>query len=235
MNATGNVLRLPVGRFATAAVNASITPWDIDDWGRDDRLARMASRLVSLRWSIDIGGAARLPTESAGLIVVNARQFMLTPWFTALALSRELRRPVRFVGRPDTAPIGALARRLGGLLARPDEVAGALRDGQLLVFGAEGVFDPRGVGEVDHTVVGAAVRTASPVYPATVSVSPIGRSARLDVGDAVRPPRRRRGPFAELELADRLREVLRDQLDAGGPPRTGTPLDWIPLSLSGGQ
>jgi hypothetical protein len=227
-------LRLPVGRIATA-VNVSMTPWDIDDWGRDDRLARMASRLVTLRWSIDIGGAEHLPSSGAGLVVVNARQFMLTPWFTALALSRELRRPVRFVGRPDTAPIGALARRLGGLLARPDEVAGALRDGQLLVFGADGVFDPRDVGEVDHTVVGAAVLTASPVFPAAVSMSPIGRSARLDVGDVVRPPRRRRGPCAELELADRLRDVLREQLDSGGPPRTGTPLDWIPLSLSGGQ
>ena len=46
----------------------------------------------------------------------------------ALALPASTGRPVRFVGRPDAAPIGALARRLGGLLARPDEVAGALRD-----------------------------------------------------------------------------------------------------------
>ena len=32
--------------------------------------------------------------------------------------TRATGRPVRFVGRPDVAPVGALARRLGGLLAR---------------------------------------------------------------------------------------------------------------------
>lgn len=234
-----NVLRLPVGPFASAATYVhdatAVATWDVDDWGRDDMLARVVDRALRLRWSIAVGGAERLPAEGPGVVVVNTRQFMLTPWFVAITLSSELRRPVRFVGRPDTAPFGAVARRLGGLLARPDEVAGALRGGQLVVIGAEGVLDPRSVGEVDHRTLGAAVRAGSPVFPATVTVSPIGRSARLEVGTRVRPPRRRRGPFAELELADLLREVLTEQLDATGPPRTGTPLDWIPLSLSGGD
>ena len=235
--ATAQVITLPVQKVASAAgqrggglhVGHRLV-------GRDHTLARIAGGAVRLRWSIVAGGHERLPESGPALVVVNARRFMLTPWFTALALSRQLDRPVRFVGRPDTAPVGAFARRLGGLLARPDEVAAALRDGQILVVGATGTLDPRRVGDLDHRVIGAAVRTKSPVFPASVTVSPIGRSARIEIGDAVRPPHRRRGPFAELELAERLESVLAEQLDTSGAPRTGTPLDWIPVgfSLSGG-
>ena len=76
----------------------------------------------------------RLPARAGALIVVNARRYALAPVFTALALTAStgpagaLRRPSR------RRPVGALARRLGGLLARPDEVAGALRAGELLVM-----------------------------------------------------------------------------------------------------
>ena len=230
------VIPLPVQKVATAAANATaVATWDIDDWGRDHTLARLAGGLLRLRWTIAVGGHDRLPAKGPALVVVNSRHFMLTPWFTALALSHETGRPVRFVGRPDTAPIGAFARRLGGLLSRPDEVAAALRDGQVLVFGASGVLDPRKVGTIDHHVVGAAVRTGSPVFPAAVTVSPVSRSARIEVAPVVRPPHRRRGPFAELELADRLQVALAEDLDSSGTPRTGTPLDWIPISLSGGR
>ena len=94
--------------------------------------------------------------------------------FAALALTASTGRPVRFVGRPDAAPIGALARRLGGLLARPDEVAGALRAGELLVLGAQPTFHPRRVGRVDHRLVGAAVESRSAVFPAATVSSPVG-------------------------------------------------------------
>lgn len=233
--ATAQVIALPVQKVASAAASAtSLSTWDVDSWGRDHTLARIAAIAVRTRWAIACGGQERLPESGPALVVVNARRFMLTPWFAALALCRELDRPVRFVGRPDTAPVGSFARRLGGLLARPDEVAAALRDEQVLVFGATGTLDPRRVGAIDHRVIGAAVRTKTPVFPASVTVSPIGRSARIEIGAAVRPPHRRRGPFAELELADLLEAALTDQLDTSGPPRTGTPLDWIPVGFSAG-
>ena len=81
-------------------------------------------------------------SRTGALIVVNARRYALTPVFTALALTARPGRPVRFVGRPDIAPMGAFARRLGGLLDRPDEVAGALRAGELLVIGARPELAP---------------------------------------------------------------------------------------------
>ncbi len=113
---------------------------------------------------------------------------------------------MRFVGRPDVAPIGALARRLGGLLARPDEVAGALRAGELLVMRALPTIHPRRVGRVDHALIGAAVATRTAVFPAAMASSPFSRSARIEIGPAIRPGRRRRGPLIELELADQLEQ-----------------------------
>ena len=172
------MIRLPVVPHRTespapvGAVVSTTLPWlgdwDVDDWGRDDTLARVAGGLARLRWRTSVGGVAHVPTadpsarRSAGgaLLVANSRRFGLTTWLVALALANATGRPVRFVGRPDTAPVGPLARRLGGLLARPDEVAGALRHGELVVIGAAGVFDPHAVGIIDHRLVGAAVAAA---------------------------------------------------------------------------
>ncbi len=216
--------------------------WDVDDWGRDDTLVRLASRLTGLRWRMSIGGLEHLPAAPGGprrspgaLLVTNARRFALTPWLVALGLAGATERPVRFVGRPDTAPLGSLARRLGGLLARPDEVAGALRAGQLLVVGASGTLDPHAVGAIDHRLVGAAVATGSPVIPTAVSMSPWTRSTRIELSAPIRPPRRRRGPLAELELTDLVSQRITTMLEEFGGARTGTPLDWISLGGVGGS
>lgn len=228
------VIALPVQKVA-AATATSADAWTVDEWGRDGTLARLAGSALRMRWDVAVGGHERLPAEGPALVVVNTRHLMLTTWFAALVLARQLDRPVRFVGRPDTAPVGAVARRLGGVLDRPDEVAAALRGGELLVVGASGVVDPQRVGTVDHRLLGAAVLTSTPVFPAAVWVAPLGRSARIEIADAVRPPRHRRGPLAELELADSVAEALQRELAASGAPRTGTPLDWLPVGLGGGR
>lgn len=220
------VLTLPLERTITAArqTAASATArqvvgvggWHVDDWGRDAALVGLAGAIAELRWRTVVGGAGRLPVRAGALIVVNDRRFALAPLHAALAIGRAIGRPVRFVGRPDVAPIGALARRLGGLLARPDEVAGALRGGDLLVLPAASTVHPRRVGRVDHHLVGAAVTTRSAVFPAAVASSPWSRSARIEIGPAVRPGRRRRGPLIELELADQVEQRITRMLGEFG-------------------
>jgi len=241
----GQVIRMPVDRSDTAprvtAAKADVAPmgplarWDVDDWGRDESMARIAARLNHLRWSTTIGGHERLPKRGGAVVVINSRRFALTPWFVALSLSDEIERPVRFVGRPDSAPFGSLARRLGGLLARPDEVAGALRDGQVLVIGASGTLDPRKLGDIDHRLVGPAVELNIPVFPAAVAVSQTSRSARIEIASAVKPSSKRRGPLSELELTDRVGNRIARLLKEFGGARTGTPLDWLPFSGMGGD
>jgi hypothetical protein len=241
-----DVIPLPVRRtasaarsVATSAVTAAesvgrLASWDIDDWGRDDRFARFAARVGRLRWDVTIGGDERLPKRGAALVVVNSRRFALTPWVVALALAERTGRPVRFVGRPDTAPFGSLARRLGGLLARPDEVAGALHHDQVLVIGATGVIDGRKVGTIDHRLVGPAVEANVPVFPVAVTAPLSSRVGRIEVGRPVRPSTRRRGPLSEFELTAQLKARLETMLSEFGDSRTGTPLDWLPFTSIGG-
>jgi hypothetical protein len=158
---------------------------------------------------------------------------MLAPIFTAFAISEAVDRPVRFVGRSDTDLLGAFGRRIGGLLDHPDEIAGALRADELVVLGADATRGSRTVGPIDHTVVGAAIATKKRVFPAATSSNAFGRRARVEIGSATRAPRSRRGPLAELELADRLRHDVEELLTTMGDIGTGTPLDWLPLSGMG--
>lgn len=238
------VIRLPIQRTASVARSRAVgavtsrslgwlTGWDIDDWGRDDTLAGVAARLGHLRWDATIGGAEALPKRGPALIVVNSRRFALAPWFVALALSQRTGRPVRFVGRPDTAPFGALARRLGGLLARPDEVRGALRHGQVLVVGATGNLRDRHVGSIDHRLIGPAVEEGVSVIPGAVTMSFSTRNARIEIGRPIKPSRRRRGPLAEFELTAQVADRIDEMLSEFGDARTGTPLDWLPLNPFG--
>ncbi len=203
---------------------------EIDEWGRDADLVAVADACSRLRWDIATGGVEHLPARRGALVVVNSRRFALTPIYTSLALSRACGRTVRYVGRGDIAPLGPLERRIGGLLAAPAEVAGALRDGDLVVMAAAPTVRPRLVGEVDHTLIGAALLAGAAVLPAASTSSPFGRQARVELGAALRPPRRRRGPLAELELADAIQERIASLLDEMGDINTGTPLDWLPMS-----
>jgi hypothetical protein len=246
----GRVVNFPVRHTASRAgaamsraaadVGASVVRFTdeqagvVDDWGRDPGLVRTVIAMSHLRWDVTVGGDQRLPRRKGALIVVNARTLALAPIYSALALSEAVDRPVRFVGRPDVAPVGSFLRRLGGLLDHPDEVAGALAAGQLVIMGAAHNERLRKVGRVDHALVGGALAAGVQVFPAATSSNPIGRAARLEIGTPSRSPRRRRGPLSELELADEVARDIELLLSEMGDLRTGTPIDWLPLTGVGG-
>ncbi|NND75301.1 MAG: hypothetical protein HKN44_09875 [Ilumatobacter sp.] len=206
----------------------------VDDWGRDAGMFRVWSALSELRWDVSTGGEHHLPRNKGALIVVNGNSFTPTRVFSAFAISRTIDRPVRFVGRPDGTALGAFAQSLGGLLDDPEEVAGALRAGELVVCSAKPTSRPRDVGVVDHSLVGVAITTKTPVLPAATTSSPFSRHARVEIGPPTKQRHRRRGPLAELELADDVRAEIHLLLDELGDIATGTPLDWFPLGGMGG-
>lgn len=200
----------------------------VDDFGRDPHLVRALSPVAALRWDVSVGGTDRLPTRGGALLVCNDRRLSYAPVWAAWALWRHTGRPVRFVGRPDIAPVGAMMRRLGGLLADPDEVAGALRHRELVLLGCRPTRHARHAGAVDHAIVGAAVATGAPVFPLATTSSTIGRSARVEVGPHVRPRHARRGPLAEVELAESVQRHLQRMLDGFGGTQTGVAaIDWL--------
>ncbi|MEP1126404.1 MAG: hypothetical protein ABJH68_21175 [Ilumatobacter sp.] len=201
-----------------------------DDWGRDPMLVRNMMLLAQIRWDVATGGDQRLPKRAGALVVVNAPSWAASTVFTAFAISEAIDRPVRFVGRSPIPVLHSFDRRIGGLLEHPDEIAGALRADEIVVLGAASARGSRGVGPVDHSIIGAALATGTRIFPAGTTSSPFSRRARVEIGTPTRPPRARRGPLSELELADRIRQEIRGLLDEMGDIVTGTPLDWLPLS-----
>ena len=223
------------GVVGTAADTVRVwTANEVDDWGRDNGFVDRVWAASQLRWNISVGGAEHVPKRKGALIVVNARRFALAPIFAALAIGAEVDRPVRFVGRPDVAPVGPAMQRLGGLLPIPREIESALRADEIVVLGAAAQNTNRTSGVVDHRIVGSAVMAKVPSIPAATVSVPLRRSARVEIGPPVRLSRKRRGPLDELETADALQTRLDALLDELGGALTGTPLDWLPFSGIGG-
>ena len=208
---------------------------EVDDWGRDNAFVNRVWAAGRLRWDTSVGGGAHVPERAGALIVVNARRFSLAPLFASLAIGAEVDRPVRFVGRPDVAPIGPAMQRLGGLLPIEAEVEGALRAGELVVLGAGHQTTNQRCGPIHHRLVGAAVAAHVKILPAAAVSVPTRRNARVEIGAPVTLRRRRRGPLQELETAEVLRDRIDALLDELGGTLTGTPLDWVPGSGNGGR
>jgi hypothetical protein len=190
----------------------------VDEWGRDARLVAALAPIARSRWTVDVQGAA-LVGDGAALIVISNRRLALAAVSAALALSEVLDRPVRFAGRPDVVPFGPALRRLGGILADPAEVAGALRSGDVVLVSAGATRSAHEAGAVDADLVGAATRTATPVHVAATASSPISRHASVQISSPLQQRRNRRGPLAEVELAEQARRQLQTLLDELGGNR----------------
>jgi hypothetical protein len=214
--------------LALTPVRPFLPAGSVDEWGRDEHVLRALGPLFQLRWDTLVGGEQRLPARKGALLVTNDRRLSFSPLYVSWALARATGRPVRFVGHPDIAPFGPVLRRLGAILHDPVEVRGALRHGELVVLGAAATRHPRHAGTVDVSMVGAAVMAGVGVHPVASMSSPIGRSARVQVGAAVRPRTKRRGPLAEVEIAEATQQHLQRLLDELGGVQTGmAPLDWL--------
>lgn len=184
----------------------------VDDFGRDPHLVAALSPLARLRWNVKTTGAGNIP-GTAALLVCNSRRFSLSSVYAALALADTTGRTVRFVGRPDIAPVGPLMRRVGALLAHPADVLSALRAGELVLVSAAGTAHARHAGTVPHDLVGQAVIAQVPVLPVATVSSRFGRTAHVAVGAPVQVRRERHGPLAHIELAELVQHQLQRMLD----------------------
>jgi 1-acyl-sn-glycerol-3-phosphate acyltransferase len=223
-----NVIRLAdprrVGDRLAAPVRQLLPKRSVDDWGRDPMFVSIADRVAKLRWSVSVEGDDHVPRHGGALLVSSSRRFALSAVFAALSIGEVLERPVRFVGRPDSAPIGDCMRRVGALLARPDEVAGALRHDELVLITTAPTGHSRHAGRVDPALVSAAVLTGTPVIPVATLSSTTSRTARVRIGTPVHPAHERRGPLAEVELAEITQRSLQRLLDSLGLLRSRNPL-----------
>jgi hypothetical protein len=209
----------PVGAAVRAVERRLSGTYVVDEWGCDAELLAAAGLASNLRWAVSIGGATNVPPFGPALLVANSRRFAATPLLVAFALNRTAGRAVRFVGVPDVAPLGPALRRIGGVVARPDEVAGLLRAGHVVALFCPGsVRQPDRVGLVSPALVVPALDTGAPVLPVAAMSSPLSRKARVEVGPPV-ARRGVRGPLAAVELAEAAREGVQRLFDEATPPR----------------
>jgi hypothetical protein len=217
-----SVLRFPnVDRPVRQVAGALERRWhgtfEVDEWGFDHELHGLAVTVAGWAWDVQVGGADHLTATGGALLVGNVRGW-LTPLVVAHAVHRATDRHVRFTGLPDVAPIGPALRKIGGVLARADEVAGLLRDGHVVAMWCRPERQWSRAGEVPVHLVRTALVAEVPVIPVATLGGLLGRTWRVELGPAVLQPEIR-GPLADLDLADEARDGVQRLLDEATPPR----------------
>ena len=174
--------------------------YTVDEWGLDTDLVQLVSPLLAIRWQVVVDGHEHLPSAEPALLVFNRRVGWSEPFVVSRGIRQATGRYVRVTGAPDIAPVGPALRRLGGVLARPDEVGGLLRSDQLVAVGLEPSLRHRQLaGAAPAALLAPALAVGADVLPVAVLGREIGRTWRLVIGPPVDSPTTR-GPLAAEEL-----------------------------------
>ena len=192
--------------------------YTVDEWGLDTDLVQLVSPALAIRWQVDVDGIDNVPVSGPALLVFNRRFGFSEPFVVSRGIRQATGRHVRVTGAPDIAPVGPALRRLGAVLARPDEVAGLLRADHLVAVAL--TTSPRHrqlAGTAPAALLASALATGAGVFPVAVTGREIGRRWRLVIGPAIGHPTSR-GPLAAEELGDRVRSGVQALLDDAFPP-----------------
>ena len=157
----------------------------LDAWGLDEDVTRLAGRLSALRWTTTVLGLESIPKEGPALLVANRRLGWSEPSVVASALLRETGRIVRPVGGITVEPIGGILRRFGALPARPEEVAAALRAGNVVVVPTRREPVRNRPGHLPLDLVATAVTEGVPLIPVAVVGWELGRRWTVRIGEPV--------------------------------------------------
>jgi len=194
--------------------------FELDEWGLDRDLLRLAGPLTSLRWSIEVEpavpGGDSLPPNGGALVVFSCSLGISEPTVVATGLGRAAHRPVRVVGVPDVAPLNWWLRRVGGVSDRPEEVAGLLRAGHVVAapLGRSPLYRRR-PGGAPANLLAVAIGLRVPIVPVAVVGHEAGRRWTLRVAEPILPTGRRPRRPRPVDDADLGRVAVRvhDRID----------------------
>jgi 1-acyl-sn-glycerol-3-phosphate acyltransferase len=191
--------------------------YSVDEWGLDPDLVRFVSPVFALRWQVTVDGDDLIPERGPALLVFNRRAGLSEPFVLSRGVRQATDRHVRVAGVPDLAPVGPLLRRLGGVLERPDEIAGLLRADHLVGVALGRSLRRQLAGPAPAALLSSALATSAPVLPVAVTGREVGRRWQVTIGPPIEAPASR-GPLAAEELADRARSGVQELLDEEFPP-----------------
>ena len=192
----------------------------VDPWGVDHGVYDLAARAGRLRWAVRVEGAEHVPAAGPALLVVNRRFGISEPAAVAMGVHESTGRRVRPVGVPDIPVLGAILRRLGGVLDAPAEIRGLLRAGEVVAVPcSRQPLHAEIPGVLRSASIRAALDAAAPVIPVAVTGSELGLAWRVHIGAPARA-RSERGSGAEARaalMADTVRDALAALLAAARP------------------
>lgn len=190
----------------------------VDEWGLDSELVDVTSPLAALRWQIGIDGAEHLPAGGGAAVLFNRRLGLSESLVLARGLRAATGRHLRWVGAPDLAIVGPVARRFGGVLSERHEVTGLLRAGELVGVPLDRQLVRRAhAGAVPPNHLAPVVAVGAPVVPAAIIGHEAGRRWRILLGEPLTATGK--DPLGLAELAERSRRAVQVLLDEALPPR----------------
>jgi hypothetical protein len=186
--------------------------YPIDPFGGDPQLMDLLAPLVGAVARARVEHGHRLPDAGGALLVSKRGLGVLEPAVLTAAVRSATGRRLRVIGAPGLPLVGSLARKLGALGPRPDDVAALLRAGHLAAAPLAPTWLLPGAGEPPRALLSAVI--GFPVFP--VAVVPGGparlpvRAWRVIVGEMVETEMDAApgDSLVAAELAERVRDAV---------------------------
>lgn len=190
----------------------------VDPWGLDPEVADLVREASTLALRVTVDGPGTLPPDGPCVVVVNRRFGLVEPLVALKAVHEATGRRARFLGWTP-GPLDTLWRRCGGAVDRPEEMAGLLRAGEmvLLPLAAER-RSRRRAGALSPERLAPAMHLDVPVIPLGLVGSEVTGRWTAYVGQPVARPSGS-SPLALFDLAASARGGVQALLDECFPPR----------------
>ena len=191
----------------------------VDAWGLDPEVADVVRRVSTLCVRLTLSGPGALPAEGPAVVVVNRRFGLVEPFVALRAVHEAAGRRARFLGIPELGPLETLWRRSGAAVDRPEELAGLLRAGELVLsFLAPERRSRRRAGNLSPDRLGPALHLGVPVIPMALVGNEVTGAWTAWVGEEVPRPTGS-SPLSQFDLAASARAGVQSLLDEAFPPR----------------
>lgn len=190
----------------------------VDAWGLDPEVADLVRCSLTLSLRVTLAGPGTLPSEGPCVVVVNRRFGLVEPFVALRAVHDAVGRQARFLGAVP-GPLDTLWRRAGGAVDRPEELAGLLRAGEVVLVPLDAVRRSRHrAGALSPDRLGPALDLDVPVIPLALIGSELTARWTACIGEPVpRPPGH--SPLSHFDLAASARAGVQLLLDDAFPPR----------------
>ena len=190
----------------------------VDPWGLDPEVADLVREASTLALRVTVDGPGTLPPSGPCVVVVNRRFGLVEPFVALRAVHGATGRRARFLGWTP-GPLDTLWRRCGGAVDRPEELAGLLRAGEMVMLplGAER-RSRRKAGPLSPDRLAPALHLDVPVIPLALVGNELTGQWTAFVGDPIPRPSGS-SPLAQFDLAAGARGGVQALLDEAFPPR----------------